>query len=66
MVRIEKDHRFSIDKFSIKNIEEYIRQGLSMKDAVRTELLEYFQESDLQNLFLSNCRFYENVNLLSK
>jgi hypothetical protein len=63
MVRKEKNNTFSFDKVSIKNVEEYIKQGLSMKEAVRTELLKHLQEKELKYLFLSNCRFYENVNL---
>ena len=63
MVRKEKNHQFSIDKRSIKNIEVYIRLGKSMKEALEIELLKYFQENDLQHLFLSNCKFYENVDL---
>jgi len=63
MIRKEKNHSFSIDKQSIKNIETYIRLGKSMKEALKIELLKYIEENDSQNLFLSNCIFYENIDL---
>jgi len=63
MIRKEENRSFSIDKQSIKNIETYIRLGKSMKEALEIEILKYIEEIDCQNLFLSNCKFYENIDL---
>ena len=51
-------------EFSINNIENIIRCGLSFKDAVIKEIETYIEKDLLpQRIFLSNCHFYENIKL---
>lgn len=63
MVKLEnKTHNFEFDKISIMNIEKIIQDGLSFKEAVKTEIEFYIEKEKLQHrIFLSACRFYENI-----